>query len=204
MPGDEDRSDKKKSHRARHSGVSAEKKKLKKTKSVGKDETLTARQRNPKAFAINSAISAERNFRRKEDLTRRNNTSPLWTKPLMFLHQDVTREQKVFKPLKIPKTLQRSLPYKDKPKHAAVDGVKDEERIAVILSPHEQKVNKMMKMIKTNFEDKKNKEKMEMNERARKFKAEQEQEKVAYHKRQQNLKRKMCRAISKVKGKSKS
>lgn len=77
MPGDEDRSDKKKSHRARHSGVSAEKKKLKKTKSVGKDETLTARQRNPKAFAINSAISAERNFRRKEDLTAKKQHIPI-------------------------------------------------------------------------------------------------------------------------------
>lgn len=77
MPGDEDASDKKKSHHARKSGVSAEKKKLKKTKSVGKDETLTARQRNPKAFAINSAISAERNFRRKEDLTAKKQHIPI-------------------------------------------------------------------------------------------------------------------------------
>lgn len=121
------------------------------------------------------------------------------------LYRDITREEKVFKPLKVPKTLQRSLPYKDKPKHGPVDGVKAEDRIAVILSPHEQKVNKMMKMIKTNYDDKKAKEKQEMNERAKKFKAEQDQEKTAYHKRQQNLKRKMCRAISKVKGgKSKS
>lgn len=37
----------------------------------------TARQRNPKAFAINSAIRAERNFRRTEDLTARKQHIPV-------------------------------------------------------------------------------------------------------------------------------
>lgn len=70
----DDESDKKKAHRARHSGVKADKKKA---KSKPIDENLTARQRNPKAFAINSAIRAERNFRRKEDITAKKQHIPL-------------------------------------------------------------------------------------------------------------------------------
>lgn len=74
MGEDETALDKKKSHRARHSGVKAEKKRLKKKQP---EENLTARQRNPKAFAINSTIRAERQFRRKEDLTAKKQHIPL-------------------------------------------------------------------------------------------------------------------------------
>lgn len=56
------------------SGVSAEKKKAK-TKT--KDEALTARQRNPKAFAIQSVVRAERNFRRGEDITAKKQHIPI-------------------------------------------------------------------------------------------------------------------------------
>lgn len=55
------------------SGVSAEKKKSKKQS----DESLTPRQKNPKAFAIQSAVRAERNFRRKEDITAKKQHIPL-------------------------------------------------------------------------------------------------------------------------------
>lgn len=77
MPEDEG-ADKKKTHRARQSGVKAEKKKIKaKKESNQKEPNLTARQRNPKAFAINSAVSAERNFRRKEDITAKKQHIPV-------------------------------------------------------------------------------------------------------------------------------
>lgn len=49
----------------------------KKNKTKQKDETLTARQRNPKAFAIQSVVRAERNFRRGEDLTAKKQHIPL-------------------------------------------------------------------------------------------------------------------------------
>lgn len=55
-------------------GVSAEKKKA---KTKQKDENLTARQRNPKAFAIQSVVRAERNFRRKEDITAKKQHIPV-------------------------------------------------------------------------------------------------------------------------------
>lgn len=55
-------------------GVSADKKKA---KTKQKDDTLTARQRNPKAFAIQSVVRAERNFRRGEDLTAKKQHIPI-------------------------------------------------------------------------------------------------------------------------------
>lgn len=56
------------------SGVSADKKKAKTKQNEG---TLTARQRNPKAFAIQSVVRAERNFRRKEDITAKKQHIPI-------------------------------------------------------------------------------------------------------------------------------
>lgn len=51
------------------------------------------------------------------------------------------REPKVFRPLYIPKALQKELPYRDKPKnrHDAAPSV-ESQRIAVVRESHEQKV----------------------------------------------------------------
>lgn len=49
----------------------------KKGKTKQKEETLTARQRNPKAFAIQSVVRAERNFRRGEDITAKKQHIPI-------------------------------------------------------------------------------------------------------------------------------
>ncbi|XP_066262376.1 ribosome biogenesis protein BMS1 homolog [Euwallacea similis] len=67
---------KKKSHRDRHSGRKAEKKRTKKN-SQNPVEGLTDKQRNPKAFAFNSAIRAERRFRRKQDIDTKKQHIPL-------------------------------------------------------------------------------------------------------------------------------
>lgn len=75
---DDSGQDKRKQHRARQSGVKADKKKIKAKKDGNqKEPELTARQRNPKAFAINSAQRAERNFRRKEDITAKKQHIPV-------------------------------------------------------------------------------------------------------------------------------
>ncbi|CAB3363683.1 Hypothetical predicted protein [Cloeon dipterum] len=65
--------DKKKSHRERNAGRKAEKKK-KKNPHV---QDLTAKQRNPKAFTFNSAVKAERQFRRKEDIQTKKQHIPV-------------------------------------------------------------------------------------------------------------------------------
>ena len=51
-----------KPHRAAHSGRKADKKATKKKKNH--DQVLSAKQQNPKAFAIQSVTKAERMFRR--------------------------------------------------------------------------------------------------------------------------------------------
>ncbi|KAG5892002.1 hypothetical protein JTB14_007750 [Gonioctena quinquepunctata] len=67
----------KKSHRIRHSGRKSEKKKSKKNDGNPVLEELSDKQRNPKAFAFNSAIGAERRFRRKQDLNTKKQHIPL-------------------------------------------------------------------------------------------------------------------------------
>ncbi|XP_045461240.1 ribosome biogenesis protein BMS1 homolog [Harmonia axyridis] len=66
--------DSKKSHRDRRAGRKADKKKAK-DKNV--TQILTDKQRNPKAFGFNSAIKAERQFRRKQDVDTKKQHIPL-------------------------------------------------------------------------------------------------------------------------------
>lgn len=55
------------------------------------------------------------------------------------LYTSIQREKRVFKPLKVPKSLQAKLPYKEKPKVIAKESTL--KRIAVIKEPHERKVS---------------------------------------------------------------
>lgn len=75
--------------------------------------------------------------------------------------------EKPFKPIVIPRKLQQALPYRDKPKNGVkFDEVKKSlDRVAVIREPEEEKVAKMMKMIKTAYDHKQKKLKAEMKER---------------------------------------
>lgn len=112
------------------------------------------------------------------------------------------RPPKQFYPLHIPKALQKALPYKDKPKLAPIDKKKpiDSNRIAVIHSPHEQRVANMMKMIKTNYQAKKDKDKIQTELRVKKFKESKLAEEMHRLKRQKVLRKKICRTISKMEG----
>ncbi|KAK9873822.1 hypothetical protein WA026_002180 [Henosepilachna vigintioctopunctata] len=88
------------------------------------------------------------------------------------LYEPIVREEKPFAPLVIPRKLQASLPYKDKPKH----GIKLSEkkkatpRIAVVREPDEQKISNMMKMIKTIHRHKQEKDEQDNQKRREKFK----------------------------------
>lgn len=116
--------------------------------------------------------------------------------------QEIVRQSKQFYPLRIPKGLQKSLPYKDKPKHGPANPKKpfDANRVAVIHSPYEQKVANMMKMIKTNYQAKKEKDKKETDIRVKKFKEAKMADEMRRLKRQKVLKKKICRTISKMDG----
>ncbi|RZF35566.1 hypothetical protein LSTR_LSTR005094 [Laodelphax striatellus] len=63
----------KKSHKKPHSGRKAEKKDKKKNQHI---QELTDAQRNPKAFTFNSAVRAERNFRRGQDIQTKKHHVP--------------------------------------------------------------------------------------------------------------------------------
>ncbi|XP_022213666.2 ribosome biogenesis protein BMS1 homolog [Drosophila obscura] len=117
------------------------------------------------------------------------------------MYKEITRKEKIFRPLTIPKALQRALPYKDKPKMAPEHAKKSLERVAVINSPYEQKVAKMMKMITTNYKDKKNRDRLETRQRMKKFREKKKSEEASKMKRQKELRKKVSRAISKVRGK---
>lgn len=125
------------------------------------------------------------------------------------LYTEVQRGPKVFKPLVIPKALQKGLPYRFKPKekNTTLSGKNPKDklrnRIAVIKSPHEQKVSNVMNMLKTNFEKKKETQKEATAERIKLHKKQQELEEWRKLKRQKELKKKICRHLSKIGNKKK-
>lgn len=122
------------------------------------------------------------------------------------MYTDIKREPKVFKPLTIPKALQRALPYKDKPKKGPLNpkGSIDKERVAVIRSPHEQKVAKMMQMIETNYTEKRNRDRKETKQRLKDFRQKKRADEMHKLKRQKELRKKVSRALSKMRGKQKT
>ncbi|CAH1636654.1 unnamed protein product [Spodoptera littoralis] len=126
------------------------------------------------------------------------------------LYTEVNRAPKVFKPLVIPKNLQKGLPYRFKPKEKSttLSGTnpkdKFKNRIAVIKNPEEQKISNVMKMLKTNYEKKKEVQKAATALRLEKHKKQLEEEEWRKLKRQKELKKKICRHLSKTGNKNKT
>jgi len=116
------------------------------------------------------------------------------------LYTEIKREEKKFKPLVIPKALQKALPYKDKPKQGPINPKKpfDANRVAVVRAPHEQKIASMMKMIKTNFSFKEEKRKTLSKKNLEKYRKEKEAEEMKRLKRQRELRKQVFKTISKM------
>lgn len=125
------------------------------------------------------------------------------------MYTEVQRKPKVFKPLVIPKALQKGLPYKFKPKEKSTtlsgkdSNEKFKNRVAVVKSPYEHKVSSVMKMIKTNYEKKKEVQKEQTAQRLQTHKKQLEEEEWRKIKRQKELKKKICRHLSKMGNKRK-
>ncbi|KAM8710652.1 hypothetical protein ACLKA7_017301 [Drosophila subpalustris] len=117
------------------------------------------------------------------------------------MYTEIVRKPRIFRPLVIPKALQRALPYKDKPKLGPENPREALERVAVVNSPHEQKVSKMMKMIETNYRDKRNRDRNETKQRMKKFRAQKRADEASKMQHQKQLRKKVSRAISKMRGK---
>ncbi|XP_071445723.1 ribosome biogenesis protein BMS1 homolog [Hetaerina americana] len=81
------------------------------------------------------------------------------------LYTSIVRQPKVFRPLIVPKSLQKELPYKYKPKVQNKKPGIESKRIAVIHDPHEQKVAALMKRIKVTYNQKQIKLRKDMHKR---------------------------------------
>ena len=118
------------------------------------------------------------------------------------LYTTVERQPKVFNDLKIPRNLQKELPYHLKPKVLAEKRrALEKERVAVVLEPHEKKTLNQMKMMRTIYEDREDKlstEKAKRIETLIKKKAIEEQKKF---KRQKEARQRVAKVISKAEAK---
>lgn len=75
------------------------------------------------------------------------------------MYTPVERKARVLQPLVVPRALQSALPYVDRPKMkkadhqpGTIEAVRA-QRPAVVLEPREQKVAKLMAMLKTRYQD---------------------------------------------------
>lgn len=116
------------------------------------------------------------------------------------LYTTISREPKVFSELKVPRHLQKDLPYNLKPKFSAKkERVKG--RIAVILEPEERKVLNHMKMLKTVHQDKQEKLDKDQAKRMEILIKKKTQEEERKFKKQREARKHVARAISKAEAK---
>lgn len=98
----------------------------------------------------------------------------------------------------IPKHLQKSLPYKDKPKEVAKTRDPNKGRVVVVREPREQETAHLLKMIAKNYEQKKEVEKLAMRDRVKKHKKMIREQELKKLKKQKELKKQICRTLSKM------
>ncbi|XP_062943446.1 ribosome biogenesis protein BMS1 homolog isoform X2 [Cynocephalus volans] len=111
------------------------------------------------------------------------------------LYKPILRQKKHFNSLHIPKALQKSLPFKNKPKTQAKAGKvpKDRLRPAVIREPHERKILALLDALSTVHSEKMKKAKKQRhlhNKEHLKVKQKEEEERL---KRQKDLRKKLFR-----------
>lgn len=105
-----------------------------------------------------------------------------------------------FKPFVVPKELQKNLPYKDKPKVKSVtEGGNALERVAVVLEePEKEKVN-LVQMMRIVQKEKHRKMKEKVIQRVRAHRAECRKNELKQLKRQKELKKRICKALTRMK-----
>jgi ribosome biogenesis protein BMS1 len=121
------------------------------------------------------------------------------------LYTPIVRETKVFKPLIIPRTLQRELPFRDKLKFM-VERKKpsfQEKRVAVVREPREQNIARLMAMIRTNYAHKQEKMKEATHKRIVAYQKKMNEEENKKLKRQREMKKQIFRDLSKLEAKKK-
>lgn len=118
------------------------------------------------------------------------------------IYTPVERDVKAFRPLFIPRKLQKELPYRDKPKLESVPHLRKSKfkqgRVAVVREPREEAIARMMKMIRTNYAQKQKQEKEAMTKRITAYQAKVAAEEVKKMKKQKQVKKEIFRDLSKL------
>ncbi|KAI5712401.1 hypothetical protein M8J75_008002 [Diaphorina citri] len=117
------------------------------------------------------------------------------------MYTPIVRKPKTMTKLKIPKALQKELPYHMKPKYKSKETPKP-QRVAVIHSDREQKVASLMKMLRTNYSEKNSKEKQAMKARMVALKLRAKAAEEAKQQRQRVMKKDIFRTLSKLDAKA--
>ncbi|XP_078040223.1 ribosome biogenesis protein BMS1 homolog isoform X2 [Augochlora pura] len=138
-------------------------------------------------------------LKRELNIRRPANTDSMYT--------NIEREPKVFKPLSIPRSLQKELPYKDKPKLKAHPGRRkpkfQDNRVAIVREPKEERVAMLMQMIRTNYAHKQKQLKLAMKKRIATHQARISAEEARKLQRQKEMKKHVFRELSKLEKKNK-
>jgi len=123
------------------------------------------------------------------------------------MYLPIERQEVAPAPLSIPRSLQRVLPYKDKPKTRFIKDPKKRElesqRVAVVLEKHEQKAQELMKRIRTTYEHKQETLKKATSVRMAAYKVQTDKEEARKLKRQKALRKEVFRKVSKMDSKKK-
>ncbi|XP_064457943.1 ribosome biogenesis protein BMS1 homolog isoform X2 [Ornithodoros turicata] len=120
------------------------------------------------------------------------------------IYKRAERKEFYFKPLVIPKELQKSLPYKDKPKVKSVtEGGNAMQRVAVVLDGQEKERINLVNKMKVIYEDKHKKIKDKMIQRVKEHRKEMKKSEMRQLRRQKELKKRICSVLSKMDKKKK-
>lgn len=114
------------------------------------------------------------------------------------MYTPVERTVKVFKHLSIPRSLQKELPYRDKPKLMPASRKQRNGRVAVVREPKEANIARLMKMIKTNYAYKQKQLKEATKQRFEAHQAQIAAVEARKLKRQKELKKHVFRELSKL------
>lgn len=119
------------------------------------------------------------------------------------IYTPIERDVNVFKPLSIPRKLQKELPYRDKPKLQSLPHLRKPEqaRVAVVRESSEEKIARLVKMIKAYHAKKERQTKEAMTKRITKYQTRVAQEEAKKMKKQKRMKKEIFRDLSKLENK---
>ena len=130
-------------------------------------------------------------IKREKGLRNKVNTDSLYT--------PIEREPRVFNDLRIPKKLQKELPYQLKPKVLAEKRRNlESERVAVVLDNNERKLLNQMKMMRTIYNAKEDKMKEEKTKRIETLIKKKNAEEEKKFRKQKEARKQVARALSKA------